>query len=133
MEVSLKNEEAHLYIIGDGDNIRNRVEFYLLNGNLTDLTHYSQNLLKAIEDLQCFARSKMGADIIYAGGDDLLFRLNKKDYERKHLQEALEKFQALSGSTISFGVGESVEEAFLNLRRAKAMGKGEIVQPRIHQ
>jgi hypothetical protein len=37
-------------------------------------------------------------------------------------------FQKITSNTISFGVGESVEAAFLNMRRAKALGRGEIVE-----
>jgi hypothetical protein len=116
-----------LYLIGDGDNIRNRIEFYLLNGHLKKLTHFSESLTEAIGILRASAISEMGAEIVYAGGDDIFFHVDKNRYERPILEEMSNTFFRITGSTISFGVGESIEAAFLNLTRAKASGKGQIV------
>ena len=123
-----KSEKKHFYLIGDGDDIRNRMEFYLLNSDFNAVSHFSKNLVDSIDIIKEIAMSKMNAKIIYAAGDDILFRVDKNDYQRTHLEYITDIFLKNTGSTISFGVGENIEAAFLNLRRAKASGKGKIVE-----
>ena len=124
----LKTQKTYLYLIGDGDDVRDRVEFYLLNSDLNALTHFSRNLVKAIDVVKEFAVSKMDAEVVYAAGDDVFFCVDKDRYQRTHLEDMMNIFLKIMGSTISFGVGESIEAAFLNLRRAKASGRGKIVE-----
>lgn len=59
-----------------------------------------------------------------AGGDDLLFRLPFKSYSRSTLEEIRHRFQDDTSASISFGVGQNVTSAYVNLRKAKAMGGG---------
>jgi len=124
----LKSEKKYIYIIGDGDNIRDRIEFYLLNSDFNKVTQFSKNLIECIDIIKEIAIRRMNAEIIYAGGDDVLFRIDKNHYQRSHLEEIMNIFRKNTGNTISFGVGENIEVAFLNLRRAKASGKGKIVE-----
>lgn len=114
--------------MGDGDDIREHIEFYLLNSDLNALTNFSKNLTKAITVIMEFAVSRMDAEVIYAGGDEIFFRIDKDRYNRTFIEEMISIFQKITSNTISFGVGESVEAAFLNMRRAKALGRGEIVE-----
>jgi len=120
--------KAQLYLMGDGDDIREHIEFYLLNSDLNALTSFSKNLTKAITVIMEFAVSRMDAEVIYAGGDEIFFRIDKDRYNRTFIEEMISIFQKITSNTISFGVGESVEAAFLNMRRAKALGRGEIVE-----
>ena len=124
----MEDNNLHLYLIGDGDDIRHRIELYLLNNDLNALTCFSQNLLNALDTLKESVISTMDAEIIYAGGDDIFFRVLKSRYQKSVIEKMLDNFLQMTGSTFSFGVGENIEDAFLNLRRAKASGKGRLVE-----
>jgi len=43
-------------------------------------------------------------------------------YREEMIHTLMERFQELTGGTMSFGVGTSIENAYINLRRAKARG-----------
>jgi hypothetical protein len=78
--------------------------------------------------MKSLAISMMEAEVLMAGGDDILLRVECKNYKRTHIEQLAELFQQKTGSTFSFGVGSTVESAYLNLRRAKASGNGSIVE-----
>jgi CRISPR/Cas system-associated protein Cas10 (large subunit of type III CRISPR-Cas system) len=114
--------------MGDGDNIREKVEFYLLNQNLEDLSTFSRSVTSAIDQLKDMAVQTMNAKIILAGGDDILLSIPSNSYSKAHIQQLQETFHSLTGGTISFGSGKTVEAAYLNLRRAKSSSSLKIVE-----
>lgn len=122
-----KNKDNQVYFIGDGDDIRKRVEFFLFNEDMAALSRFSKNLSKAIKSIEEFVASQWGGDILMAGGDDVIFSIDKQFYSKSEMESAMSDFHRATGSTISFGVGATIESAYLNLRRAKASGKGRIV------
>jgi hypothetical protein len=61
-----------------------------------------------------------------AGGDDVLFTTAAEKFDLSALEEIARSFSEHTACTISFGVGASPDEAYLNLRRAKASGGGTI-------
>jgi len=111
------------YVLGDGDKIREKTEFYLLNYELEALSNFSQNLTIAINEISEFAISTMGARIILAGGDDILFYVPREKYQNELLQKLQQVFLSKTGVTISFGVGKTIEAAYINLRKAKSSKK----------
>lgn len=115
-----------LFILGDADRIRERVERYLLSSELALLSSFSERLAASITDLVRGAQESLGAEALMAGGDDILFRVSSTAYSRPALEALLARFRGTSGCTISFGVGADVQTAYLNLRRAKASG-GDII------
>ncbi len=118
----------YFYILGDGDKIRERVEFYLLNHDLEALTNFSQNLTTAINEIKEIAISTMSAQVILAGGDDILLYVPREKYRTGLIQKLQQVFQTITGVTISFGVGKTVEAAYINLRRAKTNKDIKIVE-----
>ena len=120
----------YLYVLGDGDKIRERVEHYLLSDEIEPLTKLSQAVTDAINAMKSSAISVMDAKIIMAGGDDILFRVDTKKYKQTHLQNFSEAFFRAVGCTFSFGVGKTIEDAYINLRRAKSSGSVRIVAGR---
>jgi len=118
---------SHIYILGDGDKIRERIESLLLNNRLEALTNLSRSLVEAVDAMKSLAIATMRATVIMAGGDDLFFSVEGKNYQRAYLKQLAEIFEKATGSTFSFGVGTTVESAYLNLRRAKASGNGAII------
>ncbi len=62
----------------------------------------------------------MGADILMAGGDDVLFRVHASRYSLSKNREFAIRFHEETGCRISFGVSATLSGAYINLRRAKA-------------
>jgi hypothetical protein len=85
--------KAQLYLMGDGDDIREHIEFYLLNSDLNALTNFSKNLAKAINVIMELAVSRMDAEVIYAGGDEIFFRIDKDCYNRIFIEDMISIFQ----------------------------------------
>jgi len=122
------HENEYVYVMGDGDKVRERIESYLLNQNLEDLSAFSQSLTDAIDQLRKTASLTMNARVILAGGDDILLSIPRKSYNKVHIQQLQETFHNLTGVTISFGIGKTIEAAYLNLRRAKSSSNLKIVE-----
>lgn len=116
-----------LYILGDADHVRDRVEGYLLSGELGALKLFSESLDSGLHDLTRSAEDLWGAEIIMAGGDEFLLCMEPSSYSRKTLESLLKSFLETTGCSISCGVGAEVSVAYLNLRRAKAAGGAVIV------
>jgi hypothetical protein len=116
------------YILGDGDKIRDKVEFYLFDQQFDNLKNFSKKLSTAIEKMSSVANEIMDAEIIVAGGDDVLFVIKKDRYKKEILFQLAEDFKLYTGSSLSFGVGTTIEQAYLNLRKAKSMGGGLIIE-----
>jgi hypothetical protein len=72
----------YIYVLGDGDKIREKVENYLLNHNLEVLATFSRSLTNAISEIANLAISTMNAQVIVAGGDDILLLVPHNKYQR---------------------------------------------------
>ena len=118
----------YFYVLGDGNHIRENVEFYLLNHDLESLSKFSQSLTTAINELKEIAISSMNAQVILAGGDDILLSVPREKYRKELIQKLQQAFLTTTGITISFGVGKSIEVACINLRRAKTNKDVKIVE-----
>jgi hypothetical protein len=117
-----------VYVLGDGDKIREKIEYYLLNHDIESLSNFSQNLTVAINEIKEVAISTMSAQIILAGGDDILFYVPREKYQIELLQKLQQVFLNITGATISFGVGKTIEAAYINLRKAKSSRDRKIVE-----
>lgn len=121
-----------LYILGDADRVRQRVEGALLSGDLVELGKFSAALTAAITLIARQMVQRLSALAVMAGGDDLLLTVPAGTFDLGILEGLARDFAEQTGCTISFGVGTTVEEAYLHLRMAKASGGGAIsvVRPR---
>ncbi len=115
-----------LYILGDADRVRQRVERALLSGNLVELGKFSAALTAAIALIAERMIQRLSAQVVMAGGDDLLLTVAAGTFDVDILEGLSRDFADETGCTISFGVGKTVEEAYLHLRMAKASGGGAI-------
>jgi hypothetical protein len=116
-----------IFIIGDGDGIRRKIEFHLLNGDLNRLAAFSASLTESVSKLAQMAMQKMQAETVFAGGDDIFFIVDLSEYHEEIVRELMDVFTKMTGCSISFGVGLTVQEAFINLRLAKANNSGSLV------
>lgn len=118
----------YFYVLGDGNHIRERIESYLLNNDLESVSKFSQSLTTAITKIKELAISSMNAQVILAGGDDILLSVPREKYQKELIQKLQQAFLSTTGITISFGVGNTIEAAYINLRRAKASKDDKIVE-----
>lgn len=116
-----------VYAIGDGDNIRQRLENHLLFEDLEGCKDVSEAITEGMKCVSEFMGSKEGWSVEFCGGDDILIKVNSQKYDPEYLRQAIAEFERCSKSTISFGSGYSLKDAYLNLRRAKAQGAGRLV------
>jgi hypothetical protein len=123
-----QERKAVFFVLGDGNKIREHVERYLLSGELEALERLSQRLINAVHKVKFLAMSTMNAKVIMAGGDDILLCIDQSKYRREFLEQLSDVFEAESGATISFGVGRTIEVAYLNLRRAKSSKSNHIIE-----
>src|SRR6266540_1489873 len=117
-----------LYALGEGDKICDRVEYYLFNEELEGLSKFSRSLVEAVNTLSSMAVATMNAKVVMAGGDDVLFLIAEDRYKKELLLELLEIFKSSTGSNFSFGVGNTITNAYLNVRKAKSLGGGRVVE-----
>jgi hypothetical protein len=113
-----------LYVLGDADRVREKVEALLFANDLAALATFSQTLTQAVSTLVREMGERLGARTVMAGGDDVLFTVSEDRFDLGALHLLSKSFTNTTGCSISFGVGTSLEAAYLNLRRAKAAGGG---------
>ena len=116
-----------LYAIGDGDNIRQRLETHLLFEDLEGCKRVSEAITAGMKCVSDLLISKRGWSVEFCGGDDILIKIDTQEYDPEFLRNAIAEFERCSESTISFGSGYTLQNAYLNLRRAKALGTGRLV------
>lgn len=118
---------SHFFILGDADQVRRRIESLLLSNKLESLKILSSSLTSAIQKLALEAQQRMNAELVFCGGDEVLLLVESPNFSKQMIMYLMDNFFRLTGVTISFGVGESTEEAYLNLARAKASGPASLV------
>lgn len=115
-----------IFILGDADKIRERIETAIFDHDLQRLSAFSASLTSAIGTIVDRMRTQLLATVVMAGGDDVLFTLAKRDFDASVLADISAAFRAETGCTMSFGAGVSLEDAYLCLRRAKSSGGATI-------
>ncbi|OKH58656.1 hypothetical protein NIES2130_13370 [Scytonema sp. HK-05] len=113
--------------IGDGDNIGDVIDFYLLSQNLEEASKFSFQVKAAIEHIAELAENEINASVVYVAGDDICFMVPANLNIMNSLVSYSEFFLVTTGKTMSFGVGKTSVEALISLRKAKVSGKGRVV------
>jgi hypothetical protein len=113
----------------DGDDVGPGLELLLLDDLIDEARAYSEGVNKGIAALLEIVSARPAADVIIAGGDDLVVCWPQESIETEQIEKMRHTFFTESGRTISAGVGSSLSEASANLRRAKLMGKDKVVAP----
>jgi len=119
--------ENLLICIGDGDNIGDVIDFYLLSENFFKAGKFSFQVKTAIEKIAEFAQNEMNASLVYVAGDDICFMVQANLNILSNLVCYSDFFLKCTGKTMSFGVGKTSVEALVSLRKAKVSGKGRVV------
>jgi len=117
---------TYKYLLFDGDKVRNRVELYLLEHELKKLSDFSLAIYNAIDLLKKISKEKLNAKIIYGAGDELFIYIDENNYNVNQIKDMINCFRNKTNCTMSVGVGNSPDQAFINLRKAKS-AKSSIV------
>lgn len=115
-----------LFLLGDADDVRKKIQGLLLSGDLETLKAVSAAMSRYIAELGASIEDAFAADLIFCGGDELLARVSFDSFDEVKLRDLMTRFRERTGVTISFGVGRSAEEAFISLSRAKSAGPGSL-------
>ena len=116
-----------LVCVGDGDNIGDVIDFYLLSENLEEASKFSFQVKSALEEIATIAKNEIEASLVYVAGDDICFTVLHDLNILEILASYSEYFLNKTGKTMSFGVGKTSVEALISLRTAKVSGKGRVV------
>ncbi len=107
--------------------MREMIDNALFDGDLVRVKQLSQRITSAMKGLSEIAEGAEGWRVIFSGGDDICLTVELFAYREIIIQSLMRRFNELTGGTISFGVGASIESAYINLRRAKSRGRGILV------
>ena len=109
------------YIYIDGDDIGLMIEKCFMGNDEKNLKKINTTINRAITQLTEYL-TKEGCDIIFSGADGIIFKK-----QNPNTAAILSHINTINTSiTFSIGVGNSLREAFLALRFAKANGKNGI-------
>jgi len=114
------------YAFFDGDNVGNTIENLLSNGRIAEATHLSESIKLSIFQIELFVKSVENAEVIIAGGDDVLIKYDSQKCNLELLQNILSLFTNQTGLSMSCGVGDNVSQSIDNLAKVKQKNKGTI-------
>jgi hypothetical protein len=116
-----------LICIGDGDDIGNVIDFYLLSNNLEEASQFSSKVKATLENIAELAEREIHASLVYVAGDDICFIVSADINIIEILTFYSYLFLKETGKTMSFGIGRTSVEALISLRKAKVSGKGCVI------
>lgn len=111
----------------DADNIGDKIEFALLSGKVNDAQDIHNSVQIAMREIRQTVDTFPSWKVLMNGCDDLLFQITGSDSFEAKILSIKSKFQSSTGCSLSIGIGDSLQEALLNLRIAKLKGKDTIV------
>lgn len=116
-----------VYVIGDGDNIRQRMERQLLYENVDGCKDVSEAITAGMKYVDNLVSSRRGWEVVFCGGDDILIKVHARYYDPEFIRLIIREFERCSESTMCFGSAKTLQNAYVNLRRAKIFGAGTLI------
>ena len=111
----------------DGDNIGDMIETLLMDDKPTEAADFSKRVKGAISSA-AVDLEKLGFDIIFVGGDDIVAQHSGASPCREKIDKIRINFQRTTGATLSAGIATTFQGSITNLRRAKITGKNKLVE-----
>jgi len=108
------------YIAIDGDDVGLHLRTYIINEEIENVSKFSKELDTYFKEISKFL-SFYGYEIVFCGGDSVLAYI--RGGELTNIVELL----PVGVCTISVGISNSAEKAYLALQLAKARGKAQAV------
>jgi hypothetical protein len=119
---------AEKFIRMDADGVGDKIELALLDDDIALAKAIHNAIRRSMRALIHRINTANDMEIIMVGCDDILIRMEAEHYRRNFLVTLMRLFNDTSGCTISIGVGSDLQEALLNLSKAKLSGKNKIVE-----
>lgn len=116
-----------LFIRLDVDNAGDSIELALLNSDYINAQNIHNRIQNNIDLVFKKLQDNNSVTILMKGCDDILFSINEENYDYTFLKNLKNEFNLHSNFTLSIGIGDSINESMLNLRKAKISGKNKIV------
>lgn len=123
--------ENKLFVRLDADNIGDRIELALINGNPIEAQRIHNEVQVAMQSLVNIIKVIPGTEILLVGADDILFSGQPTVLSRDILENIRTEFYKITMFTLSIGVGPTISSALQNLTRAKLSGKDRIVSENV--
>jgi GTP cyclohydrolase III len=111
------------YIAADGDDIGRRLEYFTLTNNTEELSSFSARFGNGMQWFKKELESRLGAYIIFSGGDNLMASINSPDNPYVAIEQIRVLFKKKGDGTLSVGIGQTPRDAYFALKIAKASGK----------
>lgn len=110
--------DEEIYVGIDGDNTGNALVDLLSHGADDKTLHdFSNEVTNAVKAVSNYAKTHLGAKIIFAAGDDILLKGKFKNHELMKLKKM---FEDKSKIKCCISYGRNVKEVFLAMKLAKA-------------
>lgn len=114
-----------MYLAIDGDDVGNQIEYHILKNEALELTDFSKIYLNAMTWLKQTMLQLNNTEIILSGGDNLLLAL-PGSIDVSQIENIRLQFSSQVNSTLSMGIGNSLQEAHIALKYAKVSGKNQL-------
>lgn len=114
------------FIAVDGDNVGSPLEYFAITNNVEALKAFSQKFNSTMDWFEKELVNSFNARIVFCGGDNLLASAFSDKFIKESLEGLRLEFFKRSDSTLSIGLGESPQQAYLALKLAKTSGKNVI-------
>lgn len=114
------------FIAVDGDNVGSHLEYFAITNNVEALKAFSQKFNSAMDWFEKELVKCFNVSVVFYGGDNLLASTYSDKFEKELLEGLRLEFFKRSDSTLSIGLGESPQQAYLALKLAKTNGKNAI-------
>ena len=102
----------------DGDKTGGQLEKLLLNNSSEDeIKEFSGKIAEAVKEIVKYIKSKPGSEVVFARGDDILFKGSFTREELEYMKMLYE--EKTGGETCSIAYGSSVREVLLAMKMAK--------------
>jgi len=117
---------SEFYIAVDGDNVGSHLEYFAITNNIEALTAFSKKFNSAMDWFEKELVKNFDTRVIFYGGDNLLASTSSDKFAKEALEQLRLEFFKRSECTLSIGLGESPQQAYLALKLAKTNGKNFI-------
>ncbi|WP_187270266.1 mCpol domain-containing protein [Pontibacter qinzhouensis] len=117
-----------LYIRLDVDNAGDSIELALLKADYRKAQNTHHKIQEGINLILDKINRLDSTALLMRGCDDILFSIEKDNYDFNYLEKIKSEFKSTTGFSLSIGVGSSIPECMYNLRVAKVSGKDTVIE-----
>jgi len=111
----------------DADSIGDKIELALLNGDISLANKIHNSVQKGIRLLSKSIKENPHFTILMVGCDDILFCSESDSPILWELEKLKDLFYEKTKASLSIGVSDNLQGAIMNLRKAKLLGKNQIL------